>query len=161
MRWLLALLFVALGPLAHAQDSSPLYEFGFHLGNLLPNQIRGVTEIMGLGGVRVAGRMAPGSYLEFGGMTGNGEGQQWKNVNVSYRVDMAIEDLIAFMLFGADTVYYRGQTGGNKLIFGGHVGGGLQAQISSSTWFRGDMKFSMSPGTSLYIGFGFVWRFGS
>ena len=40
------------------------YELGFTLGSLLPDQIKGVTEIMGLGGVR--GGMTYGTTDEYG-----------------------------------------------------------------------------------------------
>jgi hypothetical protein len=46
------------------------------------------------------------------------------------------------------------------LVFGGHAGGGLQVHLAGSVWFRGDMKFGFSPGTSLYVGFGLVYRAG-
>ncbi|MGE0528977.1 MAG: hypothetical protein AB7P49_18110 [Bdellovibrionales bacterium] len=173
-KWLRQLLLLAItwGVTTHAQPQDPnasaaaapghdaLYEFGFHLGNLLPNQISGVTEIMGLGGVRGGVRMSPGSYVEGGLITGNGEGQEWKNIHVDFRMDIPVETLVGMAYIGADTTYYSGQGGGDKLIFGAHAGGGIQAHLTGSAGFRSDMKFGFSPGTSLYIGFGFVWRLG-
>ena len=135
-----------------------IYEFGLHVGNLLPNQIDGVTEIMGLGGVRGAFRFDTGSYFEAGFLTGNGEGQEWKNIHVDARMDVPIENLTALAYGGADMVYYKGQGRATKLVFGGHAGGGVQAPLSGMAWFRADMKFSFSPGTSLYFGVGLIWR---
>ncbi|NJL25740.1 MAG: hypothetical protein HC902_11580 [Calothrix sp. SM1_5_4] len=137
------------------------FEVGFHLGSLLPNQITGVTEIMGLGGGRMGIRLSPQTYFETGFITGNGEDQQWKNVHADLRMDIPVQTLVGVAFVGADTVYYKGRTGGTKLIFGGHAGGGIQTHLAGSAWFRADMKFGFSPGTSLYIGFGFVWRLGS
>lgn len=139
-----------------AKDS--VFEMGFHLGNLLPNQIGGVSEIMGLGGARMGIRMAPGSYFETGVIMGNGEGQKWKNIHADVRMDIPVENLVAIAYIGADAVYYSGQGNADRLIFGGHAGGGVQIHLSGSAWFRSDMKFGFSPGTSLYIGFGLSFR---
>ncbi|MBX3021717.1 MAG: hypothetical protein KF799_08590 [Bdellovibrionales bacterium] len=174
-RWLYALLLTgisvfSLGAWAQNEDGGSAaaspgadapFEFGMHIGNLLPNQIAGVTEIMGLGGARMGFRLSPGSYLEGGFITGNGSGQQWKNAHVDVRMDVPVENLLGMAYIGADSVYYKGTSGGSRLIFGGHVGGGVMAHLSGSAWFRGDMKFGFSPGTSLYFGFGIVWRLGS
>lgn len=136
-------------------------EFGFHLGNLLPNQITGVEEIMALGGVRAGYRLAPESYVEAGFIAGNGEGVEWKNAHLDIRMDIPIENLVAVAYLGGDTNYYKGNAHGGKLIFGGHAGGGVMGHLSGAVWFRGDMKFGFSPGTSLYIGVGLVFRLGA
>lgn len=149
---------------AHAQNatgSDAPFELGVHIGSLLPNQIDGVTEIMGLGGARMGFRLAPGQYAEFGFITGNGSGQEWKNVHADLRMDIPVENLVGVAFVGADTTYFKPIDEGTRIIFGGHVGGGLQTHLSGSAWFRGDMKFSFSPGTTLYIGFGLEWRLGS
>jgi len=142
------------------QGSDAPFEAGFHLGNLLPNQIPGVDEIMGLGGLRMGLRIAPESYFEAGFISGNGEGVEWKNAHVDIRMDIPIENLVGIAYLGADTNYYKGNGRGTKLIFGGHAGGGIQAHLSGVAWFRADMKFSFNPGTSLYIGAGLVFRLG-
>ena len=143
-----------------AQGSNAPFEAGFHLGNLLPNQISGVEEIMSLGGVRMGLRMAPLSYFEVGFISGNGEGVEWKNAHVDVRMDIPLENLLAVAYVGADAAYFKGNAQSTKLIFGGHAGGGIMGHLGGPTWFRGDMKFSFSPGTSLYIGVGLVFRLG-
>ena len=140
--------------------SKVIYEIGAQIGNLLPNQIPGVTEIMGLGGVRGGFRFAPLTYAEAGVLTGNGNGVEWKNANIDVRMDIPVENLVGFAYVGADTDYYTGSDGVNHFMFGGHAGGGIQTLVTQALWIRGDMKFSFSPGTSLYIGLGFVLRFG-
>jgi hypothetical protein len=140
--------------------SKALYEAGFHLGNLLPNQIPGVTEIIGLGGVRVGARIAPQTYCEGGFITGNGAGVQWKNAHIDARMDIPVEGLVGLAYVGADTVYYKGADTTSHVIFGGHAGGGVQALLSGNLWFRTEMKFSFNPGTSLYIGAGLEFRWG-
>jgi hypothetical protein len=140
--------------------STAQYEAGFHLGKLLPNQIPGVTEIMSLGGIRGGYRISPSSFLESGLIMGNGKGVQWKNYHADVRMDMPIEGILAMAYLGADAIYYTGVKKSSKLIFGGHAGGGIKTHVSGNTWFRVDMKFGFSPGTSLYIGAGFEFRFG-
>jgi hypothetical protein len=144
----------------NAPGADALYEVGFHLGSLLPNQVNGVSEIMGLGGLRVGMRMSPLSYFETGFITGNGSGQEWKNLHADFRMDIPVETLVGLAYVGADTVYFKGPGHSTQLVFGGHAGGGVQMHLTGVTWFRTDMKFGFSPGTSLYIGFGLVWRLG-
>ncbi|MBX7231694.1 MAG: hypothetical protein K1X29_06375 [Bdellovibrionales bacterium] len=142
------------------------WELNGHLGNLLPNQIEGVTEITGLGGIRSGFRTGQNSFAEMGFMAGNGNNVKWKNLDFSLRMDVPIESMVAFAYIGPDLTYYQAADTSNssgmtspKLTFGGHAGGGIQTLIGGITWFRADMKFSVSPGTSLYIGFGFSFRF--
>lgn len=137
------------------------FEIGFHLGDLLPNQIPGITEIMGIGGLRTGIRLSPQSYFEGGFIAGNGSGQQWKNIHADIRMDIPVQNLVGLAYVGADSNYFKGAGHATSLVFGGHVGGGIQAHLSGSAWFRTDMKFSFNPGTSLYFGFGLVWRLGS
>ncbi len=136
------------------------FEFGAHIGNLLPNQISGLSEITGLGGVRVGARIAPLSYFETGLIMGNGNGSEWKNLHVDLRMDIPVENLVALAYVGADAIYYKSLNSGTRLIFGGHAGGGMQTQLSGNVWGRADMKFGFSPGTSLYVGFGLEVRLG-
>lgn len=137
------------------------YELGAHVGNLLPNRIDGVTEIIGLGGVRAGVRIAPLAFAETGVIMGNASGVEWKNVHLDARIDIPVENLVGMAYVGADAYYYKGADQVQHTVFGGHVGGGIQALITGALWVRGDMKFSFSPGTSLYVGFGLMARFGA
>lgn len=150
---------------AHAQqpaqdeNSQISSEFGFHLGKLLPAQIEGVTEIMPLWGLRGGFRFGQG-FMEFGGIGGNAYGAEWANLHVSLRADMPIEGLVGILYLGGDVTQFKGAGMESKVFGGGHVGGGVYIKISPTVWFRSDMKFNVNPGTSLYIGFGFVFRLG-
>jgi hypothetical protein len=135
------------------------YEVGVHVGNLLPNQISGVTEITGLGGARIGYKVGQLTFIEGGATMGNSNGVEWKNVDLSLRMDIPVEHLVGMAYIGPDVNYYKASTSEkSKLIFGAHAGGGMQTKLGRFTWFRADMKFGVSPGTSLYIGFGFVFR---
>ena len=118
---LLLFCFSALGEDAQedTSGSKARYEIGGHVGNLLPNQIEGVTEILGLGGVRAGLRMAPMSFAEAGIIMGNGSGVQWKNVHADMRMDIPVENLVGMAYIGADAVYYRGSDGNTHTVCGG------------------------------------------
>lgn len=135
-------------------------EMGFHIGNLLPNQISGVTEITGLGGVRGGYKIGNMIFAESSIAMGNGDGVEWKNLDLGIRMDIPVENLVGMAYIGPDITYYKpSNSGSTKIIFGAHAGGGVQTKLGETIWFRGDMKFGISPGTSLYISFGFVFRF--
>ena len=145
-----------------AKDSSGKnvgFEGGIFLGNLLPDQITGVSEITGLGGARAGYRLGPGTFAEAAFATGNGDGVEWKNFDLDVRMDIPVETLVVIADIGPDVTYYKGNGTSRRMIFGVHVGGGIQTMIGCMTWFRADMKFAASPGTSLFISFGFVFRF--
>jgi hypothetical protein len=137
------------------------WEGGFFLGNLLPNQIAGLTEITGMGGVRGGYRWGPTTFFESAFTTGNGDGAEWKNLSGSIRMDIPVENLVGLVYLGPDITYYKGVGRSNQMIFGGHVGGGIQVAIGGATWFRMDMKLGLSPGTSLFISAGIVFRMAS
>ena len=133
-------------------------EFGLHLGNLLPAQINGVTEIMPLWGFRGGYRVGD-AFLESGFIGGNARGAEWINVHLSLRGDFPIEGLVGTVYAGGDGTQFKGVNTEKKIFGGGHLGGGVMAQVSTNIWFRADMKLNINPGTSLYIGFGFDFRF--
>lgn len=134
------------------------WEAGFHVGNLLPHQINGMSEITGMGGVRGGYRLSEYSFFEAGFISGNGWSTEWKNLHATFRSDKTIEGIVASIMGGLDLIQYKGTNRPESLLVGGHIGGGLMAQVGGSTWFRSDMKFNIRPGTSLYIGFGLVFR---
>jgi len=136
------------------------YEAALMIGSLLPNQINGITEIMGLGGVRGGVRIAPAGWWEFNLNMGNGSGQEWRDASTDIRMDIPVENLVAIAFLGLDVVQYQGQGASEVIDFGGHVGGGIQANIGGDIWLRTDMKFQFNPGTSLMIGLSVMWRFG-
>lgn len=135
-----------------------LWEWGVHGGNLLPNQIPGVTEITGMGGIRGGYRIGSAGFLESGITTGSGYGATWTNAHISARMEVPVETLVGLVFAGFDGVYYQGAGRSRKLFGGGHVGGGIQAQLGGSVWFRSNMKFTVNPGTSMYIDFGIMFR---
>ncbi|MCB0389876.1 MAG: hypothetical protein KDD58_01225 [Bdellovibrionales bacterium] len=136
------------------------YEFGAQIGNVLPNQVPGASEIQPQWGLRMGFGIGGAGTIEFTANAGNGEGVKWKQLSVSARMDMAIEELVGIVYIGGDVTNYETLTQEAKSFGGGHVGGGVLSIISRDLWFRLDMKFNINPGTSLFIGGGFTFRFG-
>lgn len=134
-------------------------EMGFHVGRLLPDQINGLTEIISGWGVRYGMKTSRG-FIELGGNFHSGEGSTYNTISISMRGDIPVESLVAEVFGGLDLAQISTPLmGESSYMGGGHVGGGIMALIGGDVWFRSDMKFNINPGTSLYIGFGFVIRF--
>jgi hypothetical protein len=134
------------------------FEFGPFIGDILPNQISGMTEITGVGGARLGYRLSPLATFETFFVTGNGSGAQYKNLSESVRLDVPVESFVGFMFIGIDVTDYKGVGQTNKLFGGGHLGGGIMTQLGGSLWIRSDMKFTFNPGVAMCIDFGFIFR---
>jgi hypothetical protein len=134
------------------------FEFGPFIGDILPNQIPGMTEITGVGGARVGYRLSPLATFEVFGVAGNGSGAQYRNLSGSVRLDVPVENFVGFMFIGLDVTDYTGVSQSNKLFGGGHLGGGIMTQLGGSLWIRSDMKFTFNPGVAMCIDFGFMFR---
>lgn len=152
---------VSLDDAMLAEERKLKYEAGGHLGILLPNQVPGVTEITPQGGIRGAIRTGELVYVEFGANSGKGEGAEWNNLFVSLRGGVPLEGLLGIVFIGLDLQAYQAGGESKKTFGGGHVGGGVMAHVAGNVWFRTDMKFNVNPGTSMYIGAGFLFRWGS
>ncbi len=129
--------------------------FSLHVGSLLPNQIRGVTEIQPVWGIRYGFPNGKKSLIEVGFGYSQAEGVQLLDSFARIRGDFPVEDLLMMAYVGGDIWYYSPEEEEFKVDFGAHFGGGFIAHIASNVAFRSDMKFQLNPGTSLYIGFGF------
>jgi hypothetical protein len=164
--WILAALCLFMVPLAGwSAEEKPdeknvlMPSFGAHMGTLLPNQIEGVTEMLPMWGARV-GFPRKRSIVELGGMHANSLGVTYTNASVSIKGMFPMEGIYGLVYGGLDGHYYKGPTDTEfKMTGGGHLGGGLGAEVAEYLHFRGEMKFNVNPGTSLYIGFGFEMLF--
>lgn len=143
-------------------------EAGFFCGPFLPNQIPGISELMPLCGARVGLKVNENTWMEPSFLSGSGHAQQYRIASLGFRTDMAYDDIIA-SLYAGPSIHFATQplvdAAGNSIgdqtniYIGGHLGGSLWAKINDVFYFRSDMSFYLSPGTSLYIGFGVVFRF--
>lgn len=164
LRIVCVLMIVALPRMGAAQDkeddkNAPMPSFSAHMGTLLPNQIPGVTEMLPMWGARI-GFPRKRSMIEFGGMHANALGTTYSNASLSLKGTIPLEGVYGIVYGGADFHYYKGPLDTEfKMTGGGHVGGGLGVEIAQYLHFRGEMKFNVNPGTSMYIGFGFEMLF--
>lgn len=135
-------------------------EVSIYLGSMLPNQIEGVTEILPVFGGRYGMHTASVGVLEFGLSNSHAEGVDFTTLSASLRADLpAIDQFVGIVYGGLDVNYYRPVTSSERRTETGlHVGSGLLMHISDTLWLRSDLKFAVSPGTSLSILFGFVFR---
>ncbi len=121
--YFLIIFLLLIGTSVWAQEGggdSSNFELGFHMGSLLPNQIEGVTEMIGLVGARTGIRYGHDSFVEAGIITGNGGGAEWKNAHVDLRMDIPVQALVGIAYVGLDAMYYSGVNTDTKLMFGGH-----------------------------------------
>jgi hypothetical protein len=125
------------------------------IGPYLPNQIEGVTEIVFLGGLRVASPLSTSTMLEVGAGVADEAGVQILDLSFSLRGDFPIQDMFVLAYAGVDTLYYSPDDEDYRFGFGAHLGGGILSHLASNLFLRTEMKFTINPGTSLYVGFGF------
>ncbi|RME14987.1 MAG: hypothetical protein D6797_07610 [Bdellovibrio sp.] len=142
-----------------SEKQKPGYEVGAFLGNFLPNQIDGVTEITPLSGLRLTlSNASADTYYEIGVMTGRAYDVEWTNAFLSIAIRYPIESITGIFYIGGDYHGYKTSVDAPlQSMGGGHIGGALMTNIRNSLFFRSDMKFNINPGTSLYFGFSFVF----
>ncbi|MDZ4662152.1 MAG: hypothetical protein SGJ18_11100 [Pseudomonadota bacterium] len=134
-------------------------EWGFHLGSFLPNQIDGITEILPMWGLRYGFKTKRG-FIEAGADFSKAMGTRFSSLSLGVRGDIPVQSLVGHVSLGLDIhQVIPPDTEHTTYLGGGHVGGGIMALVGGDVWFRTDMKFNFNPGTSLYIGFGFIFRF--
>lgn len=133
-------------------------EYFFEVGNLLPDQIEGITEITPMWGAAVGMHKMDMAY-SFQFTNANAKGAKINVYSVEARKEVPISNLVGMISFGADIqgIISPGKT--ERTYYGGaHVGGGILALISSGLYIRMNMKFTASPGVSLFLGFGLLYR---
>lgn len=145
---------------AQSAVSSNSQEVGAFVGNLLPNGVPGLDEIMPLWGLRYSHPLGTGVYAEGGGIFGHSHGVLWQGAFTSLRMDIPLETMIAFALIGLDVTRLKPSDDDALIKGGGHAGGGLMSQIGGNVWARFDMKLNSQPGTSLYFSLGIAFTLG-
>ncbi len=150
-----AIVFLCVFPAdVYAQTQPQGDAVSFYLGPILPKNVPATDEVLNAWGFRYAYERAAGKYFELGFTMSNSENSEFRNLDLSVRADIPIQDLTAFFLAGPDMVVYQG-----SYYMGVHVGGGLLTHLSESTFFRTEMRFNFHPGTALLFFFGFDFHF--
>lgn len=144
---------------AEGSDSS---EMNFQFGDMLPDQIDGVTEILPMFGFLYSTSIA-GAMLELGFLNAHASGVDYTQFPIRGRYDIPIDQYLNVIVYAGPELNYYTQLGTDSRtsIVGFNLGGGFIYHIMDTLWFRSEMKFSVNPGDSLYVGFGFTWRSGS
>lgn len=151
---------------AMAQDAGNVRPSGhalsIHMGPLLPNSIGATNDIMNGVGARYGYPLGNISLAELGYTTSHTNGVDYSNVDLSIRGDIPFQDLYAFGLVGLDLLRLSSATQSDATYYGGvHAGGGVLAHIADTLFLRMELRFNFHPGTVLFFGFGFEYRFGS
>ena len=135
-------------------------EVSLYLGSMLPNQIDGITEILPIFGGRYGIKTTNLGMLEFSFSNIHAEGVDFTTLSATLRADLpAIDQFVGIFYGGVDFNYYRPATASDRTTDTGlHIGTGLMMHTTDTLWFRTDLKFMASPGTSLSILFGVVLK---
>lgn len=135
-------------------------EISLFVGSLLPNQIDGVTEILPVFGGRYGFSTDRMGVAEFGVSNTHAEGVDFTVVSASLRAELpAIDQFVGSVYGGLDFTWFRPAGAEERQSETGlHVGAALSAMISNTLAFRSDLKLNASPGTSMALQFGLVFK---
>lgn len=144
---------------ARAQQGGEGTEIQLFVGDMLPNQIDGVTDILPIFGARYGLGTSFGT-VEGGFMNSHASGVDFTTLELSLRGDVPAGDgLVGSIYAGGDFNYYTEKNSTNRQSVDGlHIGVAGQFMVSNTLWLRSDLKFMGGPGTSLYLLFGLVFR---
>jgi hypothetical protein len=157
--FILILVLPSLRASAQSSGTAGLDEISLHAGQLLPSQIKGMTEILPIVGVRYGLGVSFGT-IELDGTNAHAKGVDWTCISISVRGDTPLFDGGNAIYYGGlDSTFYQpvGETSRSNQ-FGLHVGGGLMLRMSSSFWFRPEAKLMNNPGSTLYVGAGITYQ---
>jgi hypothetical protein len=135
------------------QFAAATKEISVGCGELLPNNVPGITEVMSLCGGRYAFKISTDSMFEGEFFTGSGKGQSLDLGAFNYRVDMSLDDLIASFYIGPAIQYSSG------FNFGLDAGTAVWFTLSNTVALRGDLQLNLSPGVELFLNLSLVYRF--
>lgn len=147
---------------ASAQDafqnsSRNFWDLSAHAGSLLPS-VRFVREIVPGWGLRAATSTSRGTF-ELETFHGRGNGIVYHSVSLDYRLDLLGDILPVHFVIGGHMDFYQAPRVPDLTPAGGwHFGGGLLQPIIGPLAMRFDFKYRFSPGQSVYVGVGFLYR---
>jgi hypothetical protein len=139
---------------AQTQDVS------FHVGTLLPTGIHGITETQPMYGFRYALPLSFAS-LESGYANTHAKGVDFNDFSFDLRAESnVLPNFINLFYAGLDLNYYKPDTTtAHYFKVGFNFGTALMMQAFEKVWLRADLKYSLRPGGTLYIGVGLLYRF--
>lgn len=134
-------------------------------GVFMPTGIAGVRENYPFWGFMVS-HPSEISQIEYGFLHGRAKQVIYYNTYISFRLDYRVADAAeGFMFLGPDLHYWRRKPSRTRsydfqLAGGVHGGFGGYFELFPNFSLRGDMKFNIYPGKTVYFGVGFIYRFG-
>lgn len=156
-----AILTVLIGVTARAQSSSTASdELNLFVGYQLPSGTEGISEILPVFGFRYEIATAKVGFIDLGLMNTHASGVDFSTFEFGLRGTIPMSaGLDAVFYGGGDLNYYKPETQENrKFEFGYHAGVGAMLAVTDNLWLRTDLKFMLTPGTNLYMLFGFAFR---
>ena len=149
---------------AFAQDSGTPHgdDVSLFIGDMLPNQISGVSDILPVFGGRYGFQTGLGT-IEAGGANSHAQGVDFTTLDLSLRGEQPIAQGVSGLIYGgADFNWYipEGSTD-RQTAWGFHIGVGGAMAVTDTLSLRADIKFMAGPGTSLYFLVGALFRTGS
>jgi hypothetical protein len=148
--------------IAQEAPSPSGHAVSIHVGPLLPKSVGTTDEILNGKGFRYGYPLAESVLLESGYTQSNSKGVSYGDLNLSLRGDFPFQDLFLFGLIGADLIRIKGVGKDDYTYYAStHAGGGVLAHIADTLFLRMEMRFNFHPGTILFFGFGFEYRFGN
>ncbi len=134
-------------------------EIGLHSGPLIMSQVGGVDDILPSWGARL-GLLTKMGTIETDTLFAHAYGVTYYVAGLDYRLDIINDYIPVHFLIGGRFDYFKPNNEPKFKIAGGwHYGGGVIEQIGGPWAVRGDFKFRFSPGTSIYISLGLMYRF--
>lgn len=145
------------GAKLNGPDPRTSYDFGVHVGPLLPHKVPGITEVVNGWGLRAAvptpkGVFEPEFYF------GRSDGVKYNSASLDYRLDIINEFLPVHFLVGMHFDTYTPANGVDRYAGGWHYGGGTAMQMAGPMFFRFDFKQRFSPGDSVYVSVSLLYR---
>ena len=138
-------------------DPRKSYDFGVQAGSLLPSRIAGISEIVPGWAMRASAPSSKGVF-EASLYLGRGQGIQYNTTSIDYRLDIASELIRAHAILGLHADFFSSEARPSTFSGGWHYGGGITEPIAGRLLFRADFQHRFSPGQSVLILLGFVYR---
>lgn len=159
--FLAVFLVLGISSVGRAQSGNADSEISAFLGNFLPNQISGITEILPVFGGRYSFlNQSRTGALEFSLSNSHAEGVDYSQFGAALRADMPmIDQFMGSVYLGLNLSWYRpALETERKLDLGFQLGTAFSMRLNETVWLRTDVKFNGTPGTSLEILLGLVLR---
>lgn len=153
------------------QTGTGYFDLGVKTGYFFPNGIEGVRESLPVFGVKVGHSVGKTTAFEYDIDFSNAKGVSYFLAYASLRHDFAVGNVIPlFFLIGVDVHNYRRADSYGEITqtrteydrqtqFGWHLGFGGETNVYGNLFLRADVRMGFSPGDTLTVTIGGVYRF--